>query len=271
MFILEIIVVLCVALVVKGEHEDDGICICTDCPPANCVNVVSNCESILVGHHTLCTDNETSVECQEFVCDGDDGEDAPDLCDEFCASLNCTANSTLTCDSNLEFPCFHEDTMIHYKEVEYSLEELLNRNEPECRVPHIVTTVGVIITTTCSMKPLRLTDEHLVYTSSESGDGLLVAAMNLKPGDILFSDTDHSLEGKQCEVVSVSREKAPQKYFGLNCLTSEVLAGGTHASTFGTYHSIPAIYMYQIGSMFGIDAASQLGDYLSYLFSKVAV
>ena len=273
MFWFELFVVFCCVLVVRGEHEDDGICICSACPPVQCeADVRPNCENILVGHHISCTDGETEVECEEFVCDGDDGEDAPDLCDQFCASLNCTANSTLTCDSNLDFPCFHEDTLIHYKEDQYTMEDLLNRNEPECRVPHIVESVGVVITTSCGDEPLRLTEDHLVYTASQDDDsGVLLEAMNLKTGDIVFSDLDHKLEGKQCMIVSVTREKAPQKYFGLNCLRSEVLAGGIHTSTFGTYHTIPAIYMYQIGSMFGIDAASQLGDYLSYMFSKVAV
>jgi hypothetical protein len=269
MFLFQLFVALFIFLVVKGEHEDDGICICSGCPVVNCeTDVRFYCENITRGHHILCDDEDTStVECQEFMCDGDDGEDAPDLCDQFCASLNCADNSTLTCESNLEFPCFHEDTVIHYKGESFTMHDLANNNEPECRIPHVVQSVGVRVTTSCGDTPLRLTDDHLVYLST----GELTEAYKLKTGDVLFSDFDHNLKGNQCVVQSVSRENSPQKYFGLNCLTSEVLADGIHTSTFGSYHTIPAIYMYNIGSMFGIDVASQFGDYLSLLYSKVGV
>jgi hypothetical protein len=266
-----ILVVCCVGIVlltpnVYGEHEDDGICICSECPDVECEAEVSpRCHDILAGHHLECTDGMPDLECQEFTCAGDDGEDAPDLCNEFCAALNCTGNTTLTCESNLEFPCFHEDTLIQYNGEKYTMEDFVNNNEPECRVPHFVTSVGVVITTSCGGAPLRLTDDHLVYTT----DGVLLEAVNLKNGDILSSNYDHSLTQNDCYVESVVKEKSPQKYFGLNCLTSEVLAGGIHSSTFGSYHTIPAIYMYNVGTILGIDVASQLGDYLSILYSKV--
>jgi len=266
MFSLKCVVVMCCMLAVYSEHEDDGICICSGCPAVQCdAEALPNCENILVGHHLHCTDGASEVECQEFVCDGDDGEDAPDLCDQFCDSLNCTGNTTLTCESNLDFPCFHEDTLIEYRGNHFTMEDFLNNNEPDCRVPHVVEAVGVVITTSCSGVPLRLTDDHLVYTAG----GVLIEAVNLKKGMVVFADYDHSSSDKECAVESVRKEESTQKYFGLNCITSEVMANDIHTSTFGTYHTIPAIYMYHVGSMFGMDVASSLGDYISMMYSRV--
>ena len=265
LFDLKIVfVLLCILFSVRGEHEDDGVCICSGCPNIDCENDFRpTCEDVLVGHDINCVDNETTAECIEFVCDGDDGEDAPDLCDDFCETLNCD-NATLVCESNLEFPCFHEDTVINYRGDKYIMEDFFNENEPECRIPHVVEAIGLVISTSCDNIPLRVTSDHLVYSSN----GLLEAS-NLKKGDVLFSDFDHELEENNCIVQWVRKEERLQKYFGLNCLTSEVLANGIHTSTFGTYHTIPAIYMYNIGSILGIDMASQLGDTLSQLYSKL--
>jgi len=57
-----------------------------------------------------------------------------------------------------------------------------------------------------------------------------------------------------------------QKYFGLNCEESDVLADGYKTSTFGTYHILPSLWMKFSSRLIGIDAASMIGDALASLF-----
>lgn len=183
----------------------------------------------------------------------------------FIATFNVTegpAAPVLTCTPNpipgsaciLSRPvCFHEDSEITYKGVAHTLASI--RSEPECHVPHEVFAKGVSIATTCSDKPLRLTDTHLVY----SGRGLVKAA-ELKKGDTLFKDL---AEKDQCKVVSVTKEAETQKYFGLNCISSQVTANGAKTSTFGDLHTLPAMWMASVGRLFGIERASVWGDAIS--------
>jgi len=145
--------------------------------------------------------------------------------------------------------CFHESTQITYKGKKFSMKEL--EHSSECMIPHIVSANGVKISTTCSSKPLRLTNEHLVFTNI----GVRHASTLLK-GDILFSDVGQL---SQCIVTEVSKEEN-QKYFGLNCIESIVLAKNVLCSTFGNYHRIPAAWMSWMGHYFGIEKASRWGD-----------
>ena len=149
--------------------------------------------------------------------------------------------------------CFHVDSKINYKGVEYTYEELKAGKEPECTVPHSPYSKGVIITTSCD-KTVRVTDTHLLSTTKG-----FQLAYSLKAGDVLFGDYDSEL----CTVKSVEKEKSTQKYFGLNCVHSEVLASGLRASTFGDFHTLPSWYMTYVGSVLGTETASTLGDYIA--------
>lgn len=74
--------------------------------------------------------------------------------------------------------CFHESQEIVYKGgAPMTMQSVLDKKHPDCVVPHVRTANGVVVHTTCSDKPLRVTDEHLVYTSSG-----LRAALTLKAG-----------------------------------------------------------------------------------------
>jgi len=155
--------------------------------------------------------------------------------------------------------CFHVDSMIDYKGVEYSYEELKAGKEPECSVPHSPSSKGVIISTSCG-KTVRVTDTHLMAT--KKGFQL---AYSLKAGDVLFGDYHQ----EQCTVISVEKEKSTQQYFGLNCVHSEVLASGLRASTFGDFHTLPSWFMSYVGGMFGADTASALGEVVSSWYFRL--
>jgi hypothetical protein len=82
---------------------------------------------------------------------------------------------------------------------------------------------------------------------------------------MLFSDM---AEQHQCQIVTVGKEKTVQKYFGLNCYESQVLASGLKSSTFEKLHSIPSFWMAIMGRILGIKRASEYGDYIEQLASK---
>lgn len=149
--------------------------------------------------------------------------------------------------------CFHEDTVISYGGDTFTLRTLkASKVAHSCHVPHVFNADGVKIRTTCfNGKPLRLTEEHLVYTATG-----LVMAGTIKPGDFLYGDLD---EEKVCEVVAVDKERN-QNYFGLNCLESIVLADGFKTSTFGYTHDVPALWMKYASQIVGVARASRLGD-----------
>jgi hypothetical protein len=155
--------------------------------------------------------------------------------------------------------CFHSESLIDYKGVQYTLDELKKGKEPECMVPHTPRSRGVVIATSCGLTA-RVTDTHLMATP----EGFRLA-YSLKPGDILFSGYG-SEEEAMCSVVSVRNEETEQEYFGLNCLHSEVLTSGLRASTFGTIHTLPSWFMAYVGGLLGIETASQLGAYISGIF-----
>ena len=169
-----------------------------------------------------------------------------------CVSGNCLSSTT----SNPSNPCFHKDTVITYAGKDHTFDEI--RAHPECSIPHIVHTHGVIVTAKCgaTKKSLRLTDGHLLYTQRG-----LQAAGDLRPGqDTVYADIS---EKEECRIMSITKETRKHDYFGLNCLNSQVLASGLKASTFEKLHSVPAFWMSVMGRILGIKRASAVGDYIA--------
>jgi hypothetical protein len=179
------------------------------------------------------------------------------------ANSLCSGTATCTagdCLGGSSTTCFHESTTITYKGKAHSLSDFTSH--PECHVPHRVKSDGVRIMTTCSAVPLRLTDDHLVFTSTG-----LRSANTLRPNDVLYSDVD---QRRQCHVGSISSE-TNQLYFGLNCIESVVLANNVKVSTFGNYHFIPATWMKHASAVLGVDRASKWGDALVNILVNVRV
>jgi hypothetical protein len=75
--------------------------------------------------------------------------------------------------------CFHVDSTIDYKGVEYTYEELKAGKEAECTVSHSPSLKGVVISTSCD-KTVCVTDTHLMATSTG-----FQLAYSLKAGVIL--------------------------------------------------------------------------------------
>lgn len=149
--------------------------------------------------------------------------------------------------------CFHESTEITYYGKKYGLEQLEQEKEI-FRVPHVITSNGVSIKHTCNDKRLRLTSDHLVFTKTNW--------RTTRAGDLLPYQIIYGINGKECRVIDVQKEKN-QKYFGLNCAESMVLANGVRTSTFGNYHFIPSIWMKIMSQIVGIQKASKFGDKLA--------
>lgn len=184
-------------------------------------------------------------------------------------NLTASAYTFATCTA----PCFHESTEIMYDGKEkITLDGILSgKSSTECSSPHVLQSNGVSIETSCAVKPLRLTNDHLVYTSTG-----LRTAVSLVKGDIVYSDIE---QHHQCAVKSVSGEYN-QKYFALNCRNSDVIAdgeerggitgrviltsffriAGVKTSTFGITHSIPATWMKYGSKLLGVHRASQWGE-----------
>lgn len=158
--------------------------------------------------------------------------------------------------------CFHESTLVTYNGQTLSLAQIQasSNDRLDCKVPHIVRARGVIIETSCN-RVLRLTEDHLVYSSKG-----LMAASALITGDVLFSDLDQL---HPCKVIRTSQESHDQTYFGLNCAESIVLANGIKTSTFGKYHAIPAFWMKYASKIFGIERASSIGDGIANALIKM--
>ena len=70
-------------------------------------------------------------------------------------------------------------------------------------------------------------------------------------------------------MISVTKEASPQRYFGLNCLKSQVLASGIKCSTFEKLHTLPAMWMQVMGRILGIKRASALGDRVAELVQRM--
>ena len=144
--------------------------------------------------------------------------------------------------------------------------ELEKYNSGECAIPHIVTNNGVRIETTDG-HVVRLTEDHLVFTSTG-----LVQASNLRPGQVLFTALagDDNNDKHTSRVQRITTEHN-QRYFGLNCLDSVVLANGIRASTFGRWHTIPSRWMSLAGRILGVYRASTVGDTVVQILAKVGV
>ncbi len=132
--------------------------------------------------------------------------------------VNVNLTNSLYTFATCTAPCFHESTEILYEGKEkITLDDMLKKRSEECTSPHVLQSNGVAIETSCGGKKLRLTNDHLVYTNSG-----LKTASSLTKSDILYSDIEQRHE---CAVKSISGEYN-QKYFGLNCRNSDVIANG---------------------------------------------
>jgi hypothetical protein len=154
--------------------------------------------------------------------------------------------------------CFHEDSRVELGGRTYGLAEL--RQLSECVVPHVVSARGVAVETTCALRPLRLTAEHLVRTA----EGFRAAGA-LRVGDRLFGDVAML---RECAVVAVRPEAAVQRYFGLNCPEADslVVAEGVLVSTFGHLHQLPAMWIKYGSKLLGLQRASRIGEAVSDIY-----
>lgn len=145
------------------------------------------------------------------------------------------------------------------------MKQLLSKEVNDCRVPHVVeSSRGIRIH--CSYgdaeKRVLVTREHLIMVKNTG----YKKAEHVNENDILFADFE---ERKECRVTKVDQVLSHEKYFGLNCLESEVLANEIKCSTFGNVHSIPSYWMKIIGNAIGVDKASKIGDLLAQLAGKL--
>jgi len=199
------------------------------------------------------------------------------------------SQTTTTSSTQTTFPsgpqattCFHEDTIITYNNTQYTLNDLHTGKNLNCYIPHVVHNGGYAIQATCNFgqkqteKLLRLTGDHLVYAKIQSREfeskkykslSELVAISDLNIGDTVFADLEEKIE---CQINSIWKQFS-QKYFGLNCLESIVLADGIKTSTFGNYHRIPELWMSHAGGLMGIKRASIIGDHISAILFKVGL
>jgi hypothetical protein len=161
-------------------------------------------------------------------------------------------------------PCFHVDSEIESPVTgePMTLASLRSGAHPECHVPHERQADGVRIMSSCSDKPLRLTNDHLVFTPAGT-----VEAITLRAGDVLYKD---ALKSKTCKVLSTEREFG-QDYFALNCQHSRVMADGVYTSTFGGKHVLPELWMTYMSKVLGVQRASAWGDKLVSFLSYVGL
>lgn len=160
--------------------------------------------------------------------------------------------------------CFHESSLISYKgSKEVTLDAIDKGVFDECLIPHKFVGEGVSIITDCHAEPLRLSNDHLVFSKTHG----LVAASKLRANDVVYADVD---EKRTCVVHNVHPE-LQQTYMGLNCRESVVLANGVKCSTFESQHTIPYLWMKYVPSVIGLKRASVWGEFLSNMFRKVGL
>lgn len=174
-------------------------------------------------------------------------------------TFNTSAFLTNTCN-----PCFHKSTTITYNGKEVSFADLQNDAEQDCVIPHLVHSDGYELVADCNgvIKSLKLTGEHLVFTQR----GVLPIKEVVAGSDMVYADVE---ETDECNVVSVTKVKSVDEYFGLNCQNSEVLANGIKASTFEKLHAIPSFWMKMMSKVVGIKSASKLGDSIVIWMKKM--
>ncbi len=203
-----------------------------------------------------------------------------------CSLVSCSTTTSLTTTTsgsatttpspNGTTTCFDESTVISYEGRDWTLEQLLSAesgdgaaNPKPCSVPHVVKATGVTISAACSgeaaERRLRLTNDHPGVHEIGFEASVCFGASD---HDVLFSDLEQT---KECSVIMAVPESSEQRYFGLNCLESVILANGLKASTFGRYHTVPAAWMKWIGSALGVDRASRWGDSVVEFLAKIKV
>ena len=240
---------------------DAGTCACSTCEDIDCTDETFKDIVTAAGNLESCTSSTEAAPTSGAFTLKSSG-DQPDIgidagCKAVCNGFACANYKAGGGGGGGKNDCFHEDTLINYKGKEYTLAELQAGAEPECHVPHVPTARGVTIATTCG-RNVTTTETHLMVTPK--GHQL---AHTLNVGDELFGD----FTGEQkCLVTAVTRTNSNARFFGLNCVHSEVLANGLRASTFGDFHTLPAWYMYYAGLLLGPDAASRLGDNIADSF-----
>ena len=179
---------------------------------------------------------------------------------EECVKKGCTPYNAGYASNTIPCSCFHEDTLISYDGSSWTLEELLEGKESRCHVPHVVEEAGVEVWTSCEGN-LRVTSSHLVFTVERG----MVEAGKLRVGETLLRGYGDS---QQCIVERVEVQHKLERYFGLNCEESVVLASGYRTSTFGVYHLLPSLWMKFISKILGVKMASEVGDKIAqFLFS----
>ena len=160
-------------------------CSCSCCPQAPCTP--TNQGSFSVSSCSFCTYIDCAShfgQCSTLM--GADGQNNIATCSS--ASTRTTTTPASGGGSGGGVTCFHVDTEIMYKNTPLDLASVKRGEHAECTIPHTVSSDGgVRITTTCTSKVLRLTGNHLVYSSIG-----LVAARHVKAGDELFSDLDQT-------------------------------------------------------------------------------
>ncbi len=265
--------------------SSQGTCSCSFCVGSTCADFTSVCTELPGKGTTTCSG--TKMTCSIPACNPTSSTSDASMCKQVCATFGCPSSSwqcsavddddVFDDDEGLndentvvvgleeekkDNTCFHADTTITYKGRKYNVTQLLNGAEPECTVPHMPTARGVVVSTNCG-KRLRVTETHLVATPRG-----FQLAHTLRRGDLLFGDMDGEAA---CAVVNVEREAERQRYFGLNCVHSEVLANGLRTSTFGDFHTLPSWYMYYAGLALGPEAAARLGDAVADVFLGLLV
>ncbi len=167
--------------------------------------------------------------------------------------------------------CFHESTQITYKNKIYTMKDILSNSENqnfECRIPHIVNALGVDLDIKCSKSyyNLKLTHDHLVFTQQG-----FKAAKDLHLNDIVYNNIDHDQHDDRCKMIDLVQIEQDEKYFGLNCIKSIVLANGIKTSTFGDYHVIPAFWMKYISKIIRLDNASHIGNIIAIMYYTIMI
>lgn len=252
----------------------DAQCSCTECPALNniqCQTFHERCTQLAPDsaqiEDQVCLSGDTHYKClwsesTDYI--GHCPQNVPSYdseCDRFCDRQNCSysyeCNVWPEDDDDKEW-CFHVDTVLGYKDKIYTFTDLLQGIEKECTIPHVVTTKGFVVHTSCG-KNLRLTGSHLVATP----EGHKTVRSLVEADAILVHDS-----ADQCPVTKIEREETDQQYFGLNCLYSTVAANGLTVSTFGDLHVLPAVYMYAVGSVVGVDLASRIGIHISGFYHR---
>lgn len=176
-------------------------------------------------------------------------------------SGGCSSHQGVYATVTVPCSCFHESTVVSYEGSLWTLPQLVEEKEARCHVPHVVHEEGVRVWTSCE-RVLRVTNTHLVFTIERG----MVEAGKLKQGE--------TLEGgwrgeKRCIVERVEREEKMERYFGLNCEVSVVIADGYKTSTFGGFHTLPSLWMKFVSKLVGVKMASKIGDKIVHFIFSV--